>query len=99
MTFDVTIVAFFFFVAGGLGGQTAPIKDEKNQKMSMRFKERKCLHNLKLQVEATSAGVGTAACFQEDLAKIINKDGHIKQQIFTVVDQPYIGRRCHLGLS
>ena len=52
-----------------------------------------------MQVEATSAGVGTAACFQEDLAKIINKDGHTKQQIFTVVDQPYIGRRCHLGLS
>ena len=44
--------------------------------MLMRFKERKCLHNLTLQVEATSVDVGTAACFQEDLAKIINEDGY-----------------------
>ena len=44
--------------------------------MLMRFKERKCLHNLTLQVEATSVDVGTAACFQEDLAKIINEDSY-----------------------
>ena len=57
-----------------LGGrQTAPIKDEKHQKMFMRFKERKCLHNLKLQVEATSADVGTAACFKKILLRSLIK--------------------------
>ena len=41
--------------------------------MFMRFKERKCLHNLKLQVEATSADVGTAACFKKILLRSLIK--------------------------
>ena len=58
----------------------------------MRFKERKCLHNLTLQVEATSVDVGTAACFQ-DLAKIINEDGYTNNRFFYVNETALYGKK------
>ena len=42
---------------------------------------------------------GEAASYAEALAKIINESGYSKQQIFNVDEQPYVERRCHLGLS
>ena len=42
---------------------------------------------------------GEAASYAEALAKIINEGGYSKQQIFNVDEQPYVERRCHLGLS
>ena len=43
-----------------------------------------CLHDFTIQTEAANADIEAAASYPEDLAKMMNKGGYIKKQMFNV---------------
>ena len=90
-------LAVFSSTKADRGEEASEEKSEASRVWFMRFEERSCLHNIKVQGEAASADVEAGVIYSGDRYKI-SKGGYTKNRFSMYMKQPHLGRRCNLGL-